>query len=124
MRSQLLPINFEVYIFILVQIVHKIFRHRQTRIWREEIERNIVLPIDHAEIQKAIDEAAREATVYERTVAVDSEAKAIEELKAKGVKFTVCPDGTFDDAVKKVKDDFITQYPETKDILTYIEGLK
>ena len=46
-------------------------------------------------IQKAIDEAAREATVYERTVAVDSEAKAIEELKAKGVKFTVCPDGTF-----------------------------
>ncbi len=76
------------------------------------------------EIQKAIDESAREATIYERTVAVDSEAKAIEELKAKGVKFTVCPDGTFDEAVKKVKDDFITQYPETKDILTYIEGLK
>ena len=45
-------------------------------------------------------------------------------IKAKGVKFTVCPDGTFDDAVKKVKDDFVTQYPETKDILTYIEGLK
>ncbi|MFT4172022.1 MAG: TRAP transporter substrate-binding protein [Rhodocyclaceae bacterium] len=67
-------------------------------------------------------QAAAEATAYERKQAVAAEAKAIEDLKARGMTINETDRGYFRQAVKPVWDEFAKQYPTTAPILQAIQA--
>ncbi|MFB3816981.1 MAG: TRAP transporter substrate-binding protein [Candidatus Methylomirabilales bacterium] len=65
------------------------------------------------EYQKAVMEAAREASLYERRLWNDEEEKALEELRAKGVQINDVPDiAPFQTKVKPVWDKYRAKLPK------------
>jgi len=66
--------------------------------------------------------AAEEATAWERAIAISAEAKAFEDLKARGVVVTAIDKAYFRGAVKPVWQDFTGKYPVASDVLRQIEA--
>lgn len=66
--------------------------------------------------------AAAEATAWERTIAMTAEAKAFDELKAKGVIVTETDKGWFRSAVRPVWQEFAAKYPLAAEVLAQIEA--
>lgn len=58
--------------------------------------------------------AAKEATLYERSLSAISEQKAIDELKSLGVNFVVVDREYYKAKTKHVHEDFIKKHPQTK----------
>lgn len=67
--------------------------------------------------------AAEEATAYERTIAMTAEAKAFDDLKAKGVIVSETDKGYFRDAVKPVWQEFAGKYPLAAQVLQQIDAV-
>ncbi len=66
--------------------------------------------------------AATEATEYERQLANTSEAKAFEELKARGLTVTATDRNFFRSAAKPIWTDFSNKYPSTVPVLEAIQA--
>ncbi len=68
--------------------------------------------------------AAKEATIYERSLSASSEQKAIDELKLLGVNFVVVDRAYYKEKTKHVHEDFVKKHPQTKEIVEYIQSIE
>jgi TRAP-type C4-dicarboxylate transport system substrate-binding protein len=72
-----------------------------------------------AEVQQWITQAAAEASVYERSLFKDRQAKAIEDLRAKGIQFAKMDEGAFLTTMKPVWQKIAATY-KAEDLLEAI----
>ena len=72
-----------------------------------------------AEVQQWIAQAAQEASVYERSLFKDRQAKAIEDLRAKGIQFSPMDEAAFLAVMKPVWQKVAAQY-RSEDLLQAI----
>jgi tripartite ATP-independent transporter DctP family solute receptor len=72
-----------------------------------------------AEVQQWIAQAAAEASVYERSLFKDRQAKAIEDLRAKGIQFSKMDDRAFLEAMRPVWQKVAATY-KAEDVLDAI----
>lgn len=77
-----------------------------------------------AELKEDFIAAAKEATDHERSLSASSEQKAIDELKSLGVNFVTVDRAYYKEKTKHVHKDFVKKYPQTKEIVEFIQSIE
>ena len=77
-----------------------------------------------AELKEDFIAAAKEATDHERSLSASSEQKAIDELKSLGVNFVTVDRAYYKEKTKHVHEDFVKKYPQTKEIVEFIQSIE